>query len=213
MKAKLITKTGKIKGDIDLPKLFEVTPNKEILTLYTKIYLANQRQANAHTKGRGEVAGSTRKLYKQKGTGNARRGSLRSPIMRGGGIVFGPKNTVNYKRTLPKSQRKLAMLGSIALKGLSENLFVSQVFDIKSSVKDYKKMISNLGLVGKVMFVLPEMDTVLVKVLKGLPKTDVILVNELSAYDVLNTDNLILHDNVLTLMEERFATKSKIAKA
>lgn len=97
MNAKVITKQGIESKELKLPEIFEFIPNLEVLKLSLRAYLANQRQSTAHTKTRGEVAGSTRKLYRQKGTGNARRGSLRSPLMRKGGIVFGPSNVANLQ--------------------------------------------------------------------------------------------------------------------
>ena len=117
MKANLLDKKGKVAETLELPSVFnEERIHKELMSQAVKAYLDNQRQSNAHTKSRGEVAGSTRKIYRQKGTGNSRQGSIRSPLHRKGGVVFGPRNIRNYESTLTKKMRKLAIRSALSLK-------------------------------------------------------------------------------------------------
>jgi len=204
MKAKLISKTGKTKSDYDLPSIFDIKPNSEILSLYLKIFLGNQRQSNAHTKTRGEVSGSTRKLYKQKGTGNARRGSLRSPIMKGGGVVFGPTNNIKYKRSLPKSLRRLAILSSFVNKVESDAFYVfdkSDDLNIKT-LKSANEYLQNAKIEGKILIVNSELDVDFVKAFANLPKVKTAVISELNAYDVVNSDSILFSKSALDKADE-----------
>lgn len=199
MTGKLLSKTGKTKSDYELPELFNIKPNNEILSLYLKLFLGNQRESNAHTKGRGEVAGSTRKLYKQKGTGNARRGSVRSPIMKGGGVVFGPTNETNYKRKLSKALRRLAILSSLALKANSDSFFVfdSESINEITTTKSAKEFLNNSKLEGKVLFVNSELKPSFVKAFKNIKKIKTTVISELNAYDIVNSDLIVISKSAI----------------
>src|SRR3990172_10626024 len=117
---------GKEKTPADLQKeIFSVEVNPRLLAQYVRVYLANQRQGNASTKTRGEVTGSTRKIYRQKGTGNARHGSIKAPIFVGGGITFGPKPR-DYSLKMNKKQKTLALFSSLTVKANDKEIFALQ---------------------------------------------------------------------------------------
>lgn len=125
MKAPFFDKNGKSQGTVDLAAShFEVTPNLSLVHRLLVLQQANARIAIAHTKHRGEVAGSTKKLFKQKGTGSARMGDRRSPMRRGGGIVFGPRNERNFSLTMNKQERRLALTSLLSMKATAESVKV-----------------------------------------------------------------------------------------
>ena len=129
MKAPLFDTHGKNKGTVDLEAShFGVTPNMGLIHRFLILQEANGRINIAHTKHRGEVAGSTRKLFKQKGTGSARMGDRRSPMRRGGGVVFGPRNDRNYSVTMNAQERRLALLGLLSTKATDNNVKIVESF-------------------------------------------------------------------------------------
>lgn len=193
-KAKLLQKNGITQQEIDLPEVFSIIPNEDAIKLAVKVYLDNQRQSNAHTKTRGEVSGSTRKLYRQKGTGNARRGSIRSPIMRGGGIVFGPKNTINYKKNINKKVKKLAIVSALSLVANKGDVFVFEtVSDVlgQAKTKSLQELLSQAELKGKVSFVIESKDDNLLRAASNIPNVSVKLINDLNAYSILNMGKIL----------------------
>ena len=116
MKITMYTQTGEKKGDVEVnDKIFAVKPNEQLIHQALVRQMANSRQATAHVKTRGEVTGSTRKIYRQKGTGGARHGSRYSNIFRGGGRVFGPRNVKNYTKAMPRKQRRLALFSALSI--------------------------------------------------------------------------------------------------
>lgn len=114
MSIPLFTATGTKKGTMDLPSAFTGKVNTALMHQALMMQQSNRRSAIAHVKNRGEVAGSTKKLFQQKGTGRARRGPVRSPLLRGGGKTFGPRNTVNFVKDMPKGMRRAALASSLA---------------------------------------------------------------------------------------------------
>lgn len=130
MKAPLFDKNGKQKGTIDLAAShFGVTPNTGLIHRLLVLQQANGRIAIAHTKTRGDVRGTTKKLFRQKGTGNARVGDRRSPIRRGGGVTFGPRNNRNFSVDMNRQERRLALLSLLSTKANSESVKVVEAFD------------------------------------------------------------------------------------
>lgn len=129
MKAPLFDTHGKNKGTIDLEAShFGVTPNEGLMHRLLILQQANGRIAIAHTKHRGEIRGSTKKLFKQKGTGSARMGDRRSPMRRGGGVVFGPRNERNFSVSMNAKERRLALLSLLSTKATAENIKVVESF-------------------------------------------------------------------------------------
>jgi large subunit ribosomal protein L4 len=209
MNAKLISKTGKTKSEYQLPEVFDIKPNDDILSLYVKIYQSNQRESNAHTKTRGEVSGSTRKLYKQKGTSNARRGSLRSPIMKGGGVVFGPRNDRNYKRSLPKALRKLALFTAFAHKANDNAFYVFDQKDISSfnTTKKAYEYVKNADLPNKVLLVNDSVISELIKSFSNIKSVKTTIISELNAYDILNAKALVISTEAIEKCNELWGKK------
>ncbi len=204
MKASLLDKKGKVAETLELPSVFnEERIHKELMSQAVKAYLDNQRQSNAHTKSRGEVAGSTRKIYRQKGTGNSRQGSIRSPLHRKGGVVFGPRNIRNYESTLTKKMRKLAIRSALSLKAKGENVFVVDSFELpKTEITKYAVSFLKASKVkGKVLVVTDTSDTLVQKSFNNINKSAVAVVNELNVYTLLNYDNLVFTKKAMELAE------------
>jgi large subunit ribosomal protein L4 len=204
MKANLLDKKGKVAETLELPSVFnEERIHKELMSQAVKAYLDNQRQSNAHTKSRGEVAGSTRKIYRQKGTGNSRQGSIRSPLHRKGGVVFGPRNIRNYESTLTKKMRKLAIRSALSLKAKGENVFVVDSFELpKTEITKYAVSFLKASKVkGKVLVVTDTSDTLVQKSFNNINKSAVAVVNELNVYTLLNYDNLVFTKKAMELAE------------
>lgn len=204
MKANLLDKKGKVAETLELPSVFnEERIHKELMSQAVKAYLDNQRQSNAHTKSRGEVAGSTRKIYRQKGTGNSRQGSIRSPLHRKGGVVFGPRNIRNYESTLTKKMRKLAIRSALSLKAKGENVFVVDSFELpKTEITKYAvSFLKASKIKGKVLVVTDTSDTLVQKSFNNINKSAVAVVNELNVYTLLNYDNLVFTKKAMELAE------------
>jgi large subunit ribosomal protein L4 len=204
MKANLLDKKGKVAETLELPSVFnEERIHKELMSQAVKAYLDNQRQSNAHSKSRGEVAGSTRKIYRQKGTGNSRQGSIRSPLHRKGGVVFGPRNIRNYESTLTKKMRKLAIRSALSLKAKGENVFVVDSFELpKTEITKYAVSFLKASKVkGKVLVVTDTSDTLVQKSFNNINKSAVAVVNELNVYTLLNYDNLVFTKKAMELAE------------
>ena len=135
MKAPLFDTHGKNKGSVDLEvSHFGVTPNMSLIHRFLVLQQANARISIAHTKHRGEVAGSTKKMFKQKGTGSARMGDRRSPMRRGGGVVFGPRNERNYSLTMNAQERRLALFSLLSTKATENKVKVLESF-AKDAIK------------------------------------------------------------------------------
>ncbi len=129
MKAPLFDNHGKNTGTVDLEKShFGVEPNMGLIHRFLLLQQANGRIAIAHTKHRGEIAGSTKKMFKQKGTGSARMGDRRSPMRRGGGVVFGPRNTQNWTISMNSQERRLSLLSLLSIKATENNVKVISAF-------------------------------------------------------------------------------------
>ncbi len=204
MKASLLDKKGKVAETLELPSVFnEVRIHKELMSQAVKAYLDNQRQSNAHSKSRGEVAGSTRKIYRQKGTGNSRQGSIRSPLHRKGGVAFGPRNVRNYESTLTKKMRKLAIRSALSFKAKGENVFVVDAFELpKTEITKYAVSFLKASKVkGKVLVVTDTSDTLVQKSFNNINKSAVAVVNELNVYTLLNYDNLVFTKKAMELAE------------
>ena len=143
MKAPLFDKNGTQKGTVDLEAShFGVVPNMGLIHRLLVLQQANGRIAIAHTKTRGEVKGSTKKLFRQKGTGNARVGDRRSPIRRGGGVTFGPRNNRNFSVDMNRQERRLALLSLLSQKASNESVKVIESFETANKTKNVVNLIS-----------------------------------------------------------------------
>ncbi|MEO9804420.1 MAG: 50S ribosomal protein L4 [Reichenbachiella sp.] len=195
MKVSVVNKNGEDTGrKVDLAKdIFGIEPNDHAIYLDVKQFLANQRQGTHKSKERAEIAGSTRKIKKQKGTGTARAGSIKSPLFRGGGRVFGPEPR-DYSFKLNKKLKSLARKSALSYKATDKSISVLEDFSFEvPKTKEYKNLLTSLALNGKkTLLILGEDNENIVLSSNNLQKTKVTTAEQINTYDLLNADNLIL---------------------
>ncbi|MDQ7949820.1 MAG: 50S ribosomal protein L4 [Pedobacter sp.] len=208
MEVKVKNISGKETGaKVQLPEsVFGVTPNDHAIYLDVKQYLANQRQGTHKSKQRNEIAGSTRKLYKQKGTGGARAGNIKSPLFNGGGRVFGPQPR-DYSFKLNKKLKSLARKSALAYKAQDNNVVVLEDFSFDTiKTKNYVNLVNALNIAGeKTLLVLPVQNDNIYLSSRNVQKAKVITADQLNTYDVLNAGKLLLTADSLKTLEEAFA--------
>ena len=199
---------GATVGEVELDdSVFGVPFRQAVVHQAVTCLLANRRQGTAATKTRGEVTGSTRKLYAQKGTGRARRGSIKSPLMRGGGIVFGPSPR-SYRQRLPKKMRRLAFACALSEKARDGAIWAVENLDFGvPRTKDVAAMLASAGKVSSVLIVVPESQPVLALSARNLPGTTVRQCSVVSTLDVMSSDKLIASVSALRKMEEIWGSK------
>ena len=182
--------------------IFGIEPNDHVLYLDVKQYLANQRQGTAKAKERSEHAGSTRKLGRQKGGGGARHGDINSPLLRGGGRVFGPKPR-EYSFKLNKKVKLLARKSALSYKAQENAIVVVEDFTFEApKTKEFINISKNLKVDGKkLLFVLPESNKNVYLSARNLQKAEVMLASSLNAYKVLNADVLVVTENSLKTID------------
>ena len=200
MEVKVLDINGKDTGrTVQLSdSVFAIEPNKHAIYLDVKQYLANQRQGTHKAKERAEVAGSTRKIKKQKGTGTARAGSAKSPVFKGGGTIFGPRPR-SYSFKLNKALKRLARKSAFTMKAQEANLFVVEDFTFEApSTKNFINVLKALGLEGKKsLFVLGESNKNVYLSSRNLERTSVVTSSELNTYGILNAKSLVLTEGSL----------------
>ena len=182
--------------------VFGIEPNDHVLYLDVKQYLANQRQGTAKSKERSEHAGSTRKLGRQKGGGGARRGDINSPVLVGGGRVFGPKPR-DYRFKLNKKVKVLARKSALSYKAQENAIVVVEDFNMEApKTKDFVNISKNLKVDGKkALFVLPEANKNVYLSARNLQRTKITLAALLNSYNVLNADVLVVTENSLKTID------------
>ena len=182
--------------------IFGIEPNDHVLYLDVKQYLANQRQGTAKSKERSEIAGSTRKLGRQKGGGGARRGDIKSPVLVGGGRVFGPKPR-DYRFKLNKKVKVLARKSALSYKAQENAIIVLEDFTFDApKTKDFVNITKNLKVDGrKMLLALPEVNKNVYLSARNLQRTEVMLASNINAYKVLNADVLVLTENSLKTID------------
>ena len=178
--------------------IFGLEAHNHAVYLAVKQFRANNRQGTSKSKERGEITGSTRKIKKQKGTGTARAGSIKNPLFRGGGRVFGPVPRT-YSSKLNKKVKNLACCSALSDKANSKNLLVVEDFDFKApKTQEYLNLLKNLGLVNeKTMLVLSEHNQSIVLSARNLSKTNVVTSNEINVYNILDASKLIIVESAL----------------
>ena len=209
MEVNVVNVSGKETGaKVQLSEsVFGIEPNDHAIYLDVKQYLANQRQGTHKSKQRNEIAGSTRKLYKQKGTGGARAGSIKSPLFNGGGRVFGPQPR-DYSFKLNKKLKVLARKSALSYKAKDNNILVLEDFSFDSiKTKNYIKMEADLNVTNdKTLLVVAAAENNNVYLSsRNLKKTKVISVEQLNTYDVLNAGKLLLTTGAVKTLEEALA--------
>ena len=183
--------------------IYAIEPNDHAIYLDVKLLLANQRQGTAKSKERSEISGSTRKLGRQKGGGGARRGDINSPVLVGGGRVFGPKPR-DYGFKLNKKVRQLARKSALAYKVQENAIFVVENFTFEApKTKSVLEIINNLKVSDKkVLFVLPGADKVVYLSARNLERVNVMPAAALNTYKVLNADVVVMAEGALSVIDE-----------
>lgn len=185
--------------------IFGIEPNKVVMHAAVVNYLANQRQGTQSTLTRSEVRGGGRKPWKQKGTGNARQGSIRSPQWRHGGIALGPKPR-DYSYSLNKKVKRLALKSALSAKMLDNDLIVIQNIQLENfKTKTVVDMLNSLEATKKALIVMPEVDKKVIKSANNIKGVKTTLVNTLNVYDILNHDKLIVVVDAVRKIEEVYA--------
>jgi large subunit ribosomal protein L4 len=183
-------------------EIFGIEPNDHVVYLDVKQYLANQRQGTHKSKQRNEIAGSTRKLKKQKGTGTARAGSIKSPVFRGGGRVFGPQPR-DYSFKLNKKVKRLARASALTYKAQENNILVVENFSYDSpKTKLYTQMLTNLNIADKkTLLVLAEENKNVYLSARNLKGSKVSTASNVTTYELMNASKLVLCEGALDKIE------------
>ena len=207
MKVDLYNQQGEKSGSVILPKeIFEVKFNADLVHQVAVSLMANKRQVSAHTKNRSEVRGGGKKPWKQKGTGRARHGSNRSPIWRGGGITFGPRNDTIYAREIPKKMRRKALLMVLSQKAKDSQLVVMD--KIESQIGKTKEMAKSLEKLPcykhTTLIALPKYDKKLFLATRNIKKTSVDDARNLNVLDLLNSKYLLITKETIKTIEKTF---------
>ena len=207
MEIKVLNKEGKATAKkVSLTKdIFAVEPNDHAIYLDVKQYLANQRQGTHQSRERGDIAGSTRKIKKQKGTGTARAGSIKNPLFRGGGRVFGPRPK-SYSFKLNKKLKVLARKSALTYKAKEDSILVLDDLTFKTpKTKDFVSVLKNLKIDGdKSLFVTSEKDQNTLLSSRNLKNAKVITADKLNTYDILYSHKLIISENAFVQIEKLF---------
>ncbi|NBW27528.1 MAG: 50S ribosomal protein L4 [Flavobacteriaceae bacterium] len=205
MEVKVLDFNGKDTGrKVQLSdSVYGIEPNNHAVYLDVKQYLANQRQGTHKAKERAEVAGSTRKIKKQKGTGTARAGSAKNPLFKGGGTVFGPRPR-SYSFKLNKNLKRLARKSAFSIKAKESNIIVVEDFTFETpNTKNFINVLKALGLENKKsLFVLGESNKNVYLSSRNLKGSSVLSNSELSTYAILNANNLVLLEGSLEGIED-----------
>lgn len=177
--------------------------NHELLKSAYVDYLANQRANYAQAKNRGDVRGGGRKPWPQKGTGNARFGSKRNPVWRGGGVAFGPTGNENFARRLSVKARRLALRQALSLAANADKLMIIEDFSIADGkTQSADKLLKKLSVTGNAVLVSHEVSAMTIRATKNLPNAKLVRANQLTVFDVLNADHVIISKNSLDVLEQ-----------
>lgn len=185
--------------------IFGIEPNDHVIYLAVNQYLAAQRQGTHKSKERSEITGSTRKLIRQKGGGGARRGDIKSPLLRGGGRVFGPRPR-DYWFKLNKKVKALARKSALSYKAQQNAIVVVEDFDFEApKTKEGVSLLNNLKVEGKkTLIVLPEVKKNVYLSVRNIQRVDVMTASALNTYKVMNANVLVMTENALKLVDETF---------
>jgi len=226
-KAKVYNQEGQSVGEKTLPaEIFEVEVKEGLIQQAVELYLANQRKVYAHTKGRSEVRGGGRKPWRQKGTGRARHGSIRSPLWKGGGITFGPTKEASYKKKMNKKARRKALFMALSDKVKNEHLIIIDKIDIeKSKTKEFKNIVDKVGkavakeqtdkkVKNSYLVVIDPKNKPLFQASRNLAKIKVLSATSLNIYEILKYHWVFVTEKGLENVLKAFAAAtSEKAKA
>lgn len=208
MKHIILDKTGKKSSELELSdSIFNIEPNLTALSHYIRVYLSNQRQGTSSSLTRGEVSGTGKKPWKQKGTGRARTGSLRTPIFRHGGISHGPKPK-SWTLSIPNKIKRLALLSALSLKVKNNNLKILEEITLNApKTKEMHDLIKTLEVKGKTLLLLDKNDLNMRKSVENLANVSTALVENLNAYQVFKNRTLVMLKPAVKILEEKYENK------
>ncbi len=194
-------------GELELnDSVFGIKPNKTVLYEFVKMQMANKRVGTASSKTRAEVRGGGKKPWRQKGTGRARAGTIRSPLWKGGGIIFGPRPR-DYSYRLPRKVRRLAMCSALSSKVIEENLIIIDKLNfVEPKTKLMVDTLSKLNLAGrKALIVTADGNVNTAKSARNIPGIKALRADYINVYDLLNHDTLLITKDAIAMVEEVFA--------
>ncbi len=185
--------------------IYAIEPNDHVIYLDVKQHLANRRQGTHKAKERAEIIGSTKKLKKQKGTGTARAGSIKSPLFRGGGRIFGPRPR-DYHFKLNRKVKSLARKSALTYKAKESNITVVEDFNLESpKTQEYQKVLNNLSVTNeKTLLILPDNNKNLYLSSRNLPKAKVLPCSQINTFDLLNADKVLIFESSVEQIENLF---------
>lgn len=220
MKLDTYTQEGEKKGSVTLSDaVFGLPMNQDLLAQAVRVYEARRRRPLAHAKRRSEVRGGGRKPWRQKGTGRARHGSIRSPLWRGGGVTFGPLKDRNFSLNMPKHMRSRALAVALSAKVADEELFVLDGLSVKEGkTKEMAAVVNALRNdvldqeakdTASIMLVTGDRDEALLRAVRNIPNVTQMNASQLSAYDVLLPRFLVMTKDAVEAIEQRLGAKNK----
>ena len=204
-KIKMLNQNGENTKELKLnDNIWGIEPNDAVLYDAVRLSMSNSRIATASTKTRSEVSGGGRKPWRQKGTGNARQGSIRATQWRGGGIVFGPTPNKNYKKKQNKKERRLAILSALSYKVKDNELIVLDELNFKTNkTKEMTELLTKLNIRNnKVLVVVEEITENLYLSVRNLANVKLVRFNEVNTFDLVSADNLLITESALKKLEE-----------
>ncbi|MEI6288293.1 MAG: 50S ribosomal protein L4 [bacterium] len=211
MKIPVYNSNGEQTKEIELSaRLFGVTPKTEVIHQVVVAQLANKREVIADTKDKGEVRGGGKKPWKQKGTGRARHGSIRSPLWRGGGVTFGPTTDRNFSKAVNKKQKQLAMAMCLSDRVSDNSLVVFEKLEAQKTkeailwIKDIKKKIEALKDGKRFLLVLDENDQKTIRSINNLEKVNTILADSLNCVEILKADKVLVSMKAIEKIEKHY---------
>jgi large subunit ribosomal protein L4 len=202
--ATVVDTKGKTKGKITLAKeIFGEPANKQLIAQAVRVYLANQREGGASTKTRGQVRGSTRKIYRQKGTGRARHGNIRAPIFVGGGIVFGPVPH-DFSLSMPEKMKRKALFGALTSRYQEGSIiFVDGLEKLEPKTKYVAQMLEAVSATDSVLLVVSSTAGNIVRAARNIPHVDTMPASDIHTYTVLSHKHIIFMKDALEMLEKR----------
>ena len=202
-KAKVINPAGEEQTERTLKKeVWGIKPNNQVVQEAINLTGASLRQGTAATKTRNEVRGGGRKPWRQKGTGRARQGSIRSPQWTGGGVVFGPKPR-SYKKKMNAKKRELALKSALSIKASNKEVIVLKDFTVASpKTKELEKMLQKMGVNNRILLVVNELTDNLILATRNLHYVDLISVDVLNVYDIIDAPQIYITEEALAVVEE-----------
>jgi large subunit ribosomal protein L4 len=204
MKVPVLNQKGEKVKEIVLPEeIFNVEINQDLVHQVVLSQRANQRQGSAHTKDRSEVSGGGRKPWRQKGTGRARHGSIRSPLWKGGGVTFGPRNEKSYKKRIPQEMKRKALF--MVLSGKLKDNEIFFIDDLKTETfktKDFQEIIKDLKLTKTNLFLLPQVERRIILGLRNIPGTKTVLASNINVLELLSYNSLIILEDSIKKIKE-----------